>query len=153
MLAAKLFATLAVLHVGLALLESETHQSIDIYIHDTTRYRYLFCDAGISPTNCFAPRQRFLRTSLFRCFTLGVAPAQQFFRSHAFCSGDDWVCAALGVSLRAGVCSGNWLNGGSGNKSLDFSRGNARVAIFPVGLRDSCAELRIDRDQGISASQ
>lgn len=35
MLAAKLFATLTILHVGLALLESETRRSIDIHIHDT----------------------------------------------------------------------------------------------------------------------
>jgi heme/copper-type cytochrome/quinol oxidase subunit 1 len=35
MLSAKLFATLAILQFGLALLESKPHQSIDIYLHST----------------------------------------------------------------------------------------------------------------------
>jgi heme/copper-type cytochrome/quinol oxidase subunit 1 len=35
MLSAKLFATLAILQFGLALLESKAHQSIDIHLHST----------------------------------------------------------------------------------------------------------------------
>lgn len=147
MLAAKLLATLTILQAGLALLESERHQSIDIYIHAT-----YFVIPEFLPQIVLALGSGFFGLVYFAASRWVSHTLNNIFRSHAFCFGGDRVCTALSVPVRARVCSGNWLNGVCGPKSLDLARGNARVAVFPVGLHDACAELRIDRDQGISAS-
>jgi hypothetical protein len=67
-----LFATLAILQLGLALFESKTaHQSIDVYFHAT-----YFVIAKFYPADFVGPRQPFLWANLFRCLPLVVAPSE-----------------------------------------------------------------------------